>query len=628
MQDNFFQLKEFNEMTGKDIPAPPKSVFILNFLIFNGTFAFSFLYALYTMIIPIEELSKFFASLPSLITLILNITTPVFVYKLFTNMLENYQSDAVSIDKANKTLAVCFKISLAVPVILTPVAMLSALYWLGIHSPAKVIACVSGALGCMNFVSLFFYILWTKRVERYLSFLPFEKNHITMSYTTRTMLISYFLFSAIILLCLSPFIGSLYNGLDITQTLHRIIPIAILTLSVALFINYIMYNGVSKSIDEVMDFTDTLASGNFVVDTLEVKRRDVLGILAVRLNVFHKNTVSLLSGVKKNTDAMDEIGSLLSTNAEETASSIHQISANIEGVKQQAMTQAAGVTETAATMEEIIRTITQLNGSIEAQTASVAQSSASIEQMVANIASITQTIDKTDDSIKALVQATGDGKDAVVTSNSVTQKISEESGGLIEASNVIQNIASQTNLLAMNAAIEAAHAGSAGKGFAVVADEIRKLAEESSAQGKNITATLKALGAEIETLSKSSKTVEEKFNAIFTLSEHVKAMSANLMSAMKEQENGSREVLSAIRDINSVTQEVQAGSAEMLRGGEQVAEEMRKLDELTRIITDSMNEMASGAVQISNAVQEVNEITQRNKTAIDNVTEEVGKFKV
>ena len=97
---------------------------------------------------------------------------------------------------------------------------------------------------------------------------------------------------------------------------------------------------------------------------------------------------------------------------------------------------------------------------------------------------------------------------------------------------------------------------------------------------------------------------------------------------MQEQERGSREVLVAMKSINAVTSEVKDGSAEMLRGGEQVAGEMRKLDDLTRVITDRMNEMASGAVQINTAVQEVNAITQKNKSAIETLSAEVGKFKV
>ena len=392
---------------------------------------------------------------------------------------------------------------------------------------------------------------------------------------------------------------------------------------------YLVARAMVKPINVVVSALKDIAQGEGDLTVrLPVHGNDEVTDLSEYFNETIEKIGAAIKSVGTSSNTMEEIGTELASNMTETASAVNQISANIDGVKQQAMTQAASVTETAATIEEIVRTIKQLNNSIETQAASVAQSSSSVEQMVANIASIGQTLGKTDDVIRSLTTATGDGKATLVTSNTVTQKIAEESGSLMEASSVIQHIASQTNLLAMNAAIEAAHAGEAGKGFAVVADEIRKLAEESSTQGKTITATLKTLSGEIETLSDSSKTVEEKFNAIFTLAEQVKDMSNRLTEAMREQENGSREVLTAIKSINTVTVEVQAGSEEMLKGGEGVAVEMRKLDDLTRVITESMNEMASGAVQINNAVQEVNEITQKNKRSIEALSLEVSKFKV
>lgn len=409
--------------------------------------------------------------------------------------------------------------------------------------------------------------------------------------------------------------------------LLMIIDTVLVTLAVCI-IFWISF-GLSKSLQTTADALKDIAHGTGdLTVSLPVKGKDEITDISLYFNETIGKIAGAIKSISSNTADMEVMGSNLADNMVETAGAVKQIASNAENVKEEMISQAASVTETVSAVEQIIKTIQLLNKRIETQTGSVAQSSASIEQMVANIASMGQTLGKTDQIIKNFISATGDGKATLVTSNTVTQKIAEESGSLMEASDVIQHIASQTNLLAMNAAIEAAHAGEAGKGFAVVADEIRKLSEDSAMQGKAITATLKSLTGEIDTLSASSKTVEDKFNLIFNLAEQVRAMSDLLTEAMHDQEHGSREILTAIKNIKTVTTEVQAGAAEMLKGGEGVAEEMHKLNNITRIITDSMNEMASGAVQISASVQEVNDMTQKNQQSIKNLVREVAKFKI
>jgi methyl-accepting chemotaxis protein len=390
---------------------------------------------------------------------------------------------------------------------------------------------------------------------------------------------------------------------------------------------FIIARSISNPLKQVMTIFTAVGEGD-LTRRLDIHRKDEIGDMAVAFNGTLDKIKDLVMTIKNQAVTLFDIGNELASNMTETAAAINEITANIQSIKGRVINQSASVTETNATMEQITVTIDKLKGHVDNQSASVSQSSSAIEEMLANIQSVTQTLVKNAGNVKELIESSEVGRSGLQGVAADIQEIARESEGLLEINAVMENIASQTNLLSMNAAIEAAHAGEAGKGFAVVADEIRKLAENSGEQSKTISSVLKKIKDAIDKITKSTESVLSKFEAIDGGVRTVSDQEENIRNAMEEQGEGSKQILEAVGQLNDLTQNVKAGSQEMLEGSKQVILESKNLEAVTQEISNGMNEMATGADQINVAVNRVNTISGNNKESIDVLVREVSKFKV
>jgi len=345
---------------------------------------------------------------------------------------------------------------------------------------------------------------------------------------------------------------------------------------------------------------------------IKVNSNDEVGDLAQYFNKTLEKIKNLVLLIKKQASLLSDIGNDLASNMVETAAAINEITANIQSVKGRVINQSASVTETNVTMEQVIANINKLNGHVE--------------KMAANVSSVTSTLINNAANVKTLQEASETGKTGLQEVVVDIQEIARESEGLLEINSVMENIASQTNLLSMNAAIEAAHAGEAGKGFAVVADEIRKLAESSSEQSKTIGNVLKKIKESIDKITKSTETVSTRFESIDSGVKTVADQEGNILNAMEEQGEGSKQ--SGSVSLTVITEQVKTGSEEMLKGSQEVLKESRNLEKVTHEITGGMNEMATGAEQVNIAVHNVNDMAAKNRESIDSLLKEVLRFKV
>lgn len=387
-------------------------------------------------------------------------------------------------------------------------------------------------------------------------------------------------------------------------------------------------NGNSKIYKSLMQQLEALnASEKNLADRINIASVDELSFIAGRINEFCAGLAMSFTEIKTAQKNLSELGNDLHSSASETSAAVAKITERTAVVTQNMIQQNGSVQESSGAVEQIARNIESLEALITEQASSVTEASASIEQMVGNINSITKSTSKMASRFADLLSASDQGKKAQADSDIRIHQIADRSKALFQANQVIAKIAAQTNLLAMNAAIEAAHAGDAGQGFSVVADEIRSLAETSAKQSKNIHHEIAAVQKAINELVDAAAGNTTSYNTVVDLITETGELAHELESAMDEQRNGSMEILEALKVMNSITQQVQGGSKEMSAGNKTVLAEISHLRENTQAIEESMHHMSDASEEIDRAAERFNELADTSAITIQQLDQSLSGFR-
>lgn len=373
-----------------------------------------------------------------------------------------------------------------------------------------------------------------------------------------------------------------------------------------------------------------IASGNAdLTQRLDIKKpaKEIADVVN-GFNDFVAKMNEIVSSLKCSEENLNDVDIKLQESTQDSVSAITQIIANIQNINNQISNQSNSVTETASAVNEISANIESLEHMIENQSYGVSQASSAVEEMVQNISSVNTSVDKMVSAFSELEQNADIGIKTQADVNAIIKEIDEQSKTLQAANAAISSIASQTNLLAMNAAIEAAHAGDAGKGFSVVSDEIRKLSETSSRESKTIGEELQKVQASIQNVVSVSSKATTAFTNVSSSIHNTDLIIQQIKGAMEEQQVGSQQIITALHSMNDSTLEVKSASNEMGNGNKLILSQVENLQSVTDVINGSITEMLTGAEQIHQTGATLSDISGEVTRSIQEIGNQINQFKV
>jgi methyl-accepting chemotaxis protein len=360
---------------------------------------------------------------------------------------------------------------------------------------------------------------------------------------------------------------------------------------------------------------------------LDARRADEAGRLAAQYNSFVEKLGSVVAAIKRTSESSAGMSRDQAASAQELSSSLQQMAATMRSMEEQNSKLGSLIADAGDDLGRVGSSVSRLAGLVDEQATAVAESSASIQQMIASLASIERVTAEKRAQTQALAQAAREGEEAMEDTVTSIESISESAKRISETIELIDTIAAQTNLLAMNAAIEAAHAGDAGKGFAVVAEEIRRLAEASAEGSRDVDSSLKSVVDRIAETSELSARTGKLIAGIIRGSTEVSGSMDETLSGISEMAAGSREITEALSSLTALSEEARASAKSAAGAAEGIGAAFDSVRGLAEETGRGVSETAQVIEDITRASRQLSELGAESSSSMAELDAEVGRFK-
>lgn len=425
---------------------------------------------------------------------------------------------------------------------------------------------------------------------------------------------------------LSGYNQSRFGGQGIFSYLGRVLPFMILLLIYALPPLWIILLNFRKRLEVATKTIESMRKNGDLSTKINITDFDQFGENSAEINMLIESLSTTISNIQRQASNVSGNAQTLLSTSENSAAGVNQIIATLQEVGKMSDKRDNLLSETQVSVENLTNDAKKISRLFEEQTNETEKNAASITEMVANINSIGEMVKKQKALAVNLSKLSENGNREVSGTLQLINDITEKSKQMMEVTKVIESVASETNLLAMNAAIEAAHAGESGKGFAVVADEIRKLAESTSESTKNIKEMISQLTESIAGSSEKIASTSKAFNEMNSSIQDQMQLSETISNAAEEQALGAQETLTATNQISSQITEINSLINKQADYTDSIDEGIKNIVQLSEQVNEALKESEGLVVDFSKSIEQNKDNAIENENSIQDVNKELNKF--